>query len=495
MKRIALAALAALLGLAAVLLIRAASLESRQVEVAPVPVYEVDAKPLAQRLALAIRLRTISNQDRSQPDRQAFRDFSRLLESYYPAAHRQISVERVNGPSLLYTWRGRNPQLDPVLLAAHHDVVPVDPDSAAEWVHPPFAGVVADGFVWGRGAIDDKGSVITIMDAVESLVAEGFQPERTVYLAFGHDEEVGGNDGALAMAKLLESRGVRLEWVLDEGGVVAEDFVPGVDLKVAVVGIAEKGGVSIGLEIDAPGGHSSTPPPHTAIGELARVVAQLEDRQMPGRIDGVTGVFLDTVAPELSLGARLVLANRWLFGPVLRWGFLQVPPLAAMTRTTTAVTIFESGVKENVLPVRARAVVNFRIHPRDRVEDVVAHVRETIDDERVRLQVGVRTPPREPSPVSPVESQAYDDLQRAIRSVFPSAIVTPYLVVGGTDSRHYYRISDNVYRFGPFILGRETMRLAHGTNERISVDNLVNAVRFYRQLLITSVGPDQPSSE
>lgn len=495
MKRIALVLLALVLGIAAVTLTRAASLRSRQPEVAPAPDFAVDAERVAQRLALAIRLRTLSHRDRDQLDRQAFRDLARLLQSYYPLTHRRLTLERVNDLSLLYTWRGWDPKLEPVLLMAHLDVVPVDPGSEGDWKHPPFEGVVEDGVVWGRGAIDDKASVITILEAVEGLVAENFRPRRTVLLAFGHDEEVGGDEGALAIAKLLESRNVRLQWVLDEGGVIASGMVPGIDTQVAVVGVAEKGSVSVELEIAAVGGHSSTPPAHSAIGDLSRAIVRLEEQQMPARIGGVTGIFLDTLAPELPFLARLALANRWLFGGLLRWGFTQSPPLAAMTRTTTAVTLFDAGVKENVLPVSASAVVNFRIHPRDRVDDVVAHVRRVVDDERVQIEVGQRTPPREPSPASPVDTGVFGDLQRSIRSVFPEVVVVPYLVVGGTDARHFYRVSDNVYRFGPYVMGSEALKLAHGTNERITSENLVRGVRFFRKLLIDRAGFTYPSSE
>lgn len=495
MKRVSLLVLAALVVVLAVVVVRAASLRSLQVQGEARPDEPVDVERVAQRLALALRLRTISHQDRSRLDSRPFLELARLLSVTYPRVHRRLSIERVNGLSLLYTWKGRNPNLEPVLLAAHTDVVPVDPTSASDWRHPPFGGVVERGVIWGRGAIDDKVSVVTILEAVEDLIAEGFQPERTIYLAFGHDEEVGGDQGALAIAELLASRGVRLAFALDEGGALASGMVPGIDPIVAVVGVAEKGGVSIGLEIDGDGGHSSTPPPRTAIGELARAVVRIEDNPMPSRIDGVTESFLDALAPELPFRARLVLANRWLFGGLLEWGFRQLPPLAAMTRTTTAVTIFDAGVKENVLPIRANAVANFRIHPRDRIEDVVEHVRRTVADERVRLQVGMRSQPREPSPVSPVGAAAFVALQRTIRTVFPEAIVAPYLVVGGTDARHYARLTENVYRFSPYVMGADAMKLAHGTNEHIRLGNLTRGVRFFRQLLRDAAGPAQPSSE
>jgi carboxypeptidase PM20D1 len=270
--------------------------------------------------------------------------------------------------------------------------------------------------------------------------------------------------------------------------VVAEGFLPGLPLQVAVVGIAEKGSLSIALDLEAEGGHSSTPPRHTAIGDLAAGVVALEENPMPAGIDGVVDVFLDRLAPELPFWARVVLANRWLFGPGLRVAFARVPPLDAMQRTTTAVTIFQAGVKENVLPARARAVANFRIHPRDSIETVTAHVRRSLDDERIRLQLGAGSPPRNPSPVSPVDGEAFATLERSVREVFPDAAVVPYLVVGGTDGRHYHLLTGGVYRLSPFVLGREALRLVHGTDERISAENLVRGVRFFERLLRNGAG-------
>ena len=489
MRRILAASALGLALLAGVVLLRAAVLPSRQVEAAPAAALAVDSKALAERLALAIRFRTVSHQDGAKLDPRAFRELHGYLAAIYPAAHAALERETLAGLSLLYTWQGRNPELRPVLLAAHQDVVPVEAESEADWTHPPFDGVVREGVVWGRGAMDDKASMICLLEAVERLVREGFRPERTVYLAFGHDEEVGGDEGAKQIAKLLASRGVALEWVIDEGGVIAADVLPGIEGAVAVIGIAEKGSVSIILEVEAPGGHSSTPPRHTAIGDLASAVAALERHPMPASIDGVTALFLDYLAPELPFPARIVLANRWLFGPALRYGFSRQPALDAMLRTTTAVTIFEGGVKENVLPKRARAVANFRIHQKDTIDAVVRHVRRTIDDERIRLHVDVRTAPRNPSVVSPVDSEAFLGLARTIREVFPGVAAVPYLVLGGTDARHYHAVSENVYRFGPYVFGRDALRLAHGTDERITAENLVGAVRFYVRLIRNAAGP------
>ena len=474
--------------LAVLLLLRTVGVTSQQLDVLPATLAEVDGAAVAERLALAVRERTISHQDVEQIDVGAFEGFHTLLRVSYPRVHSTLELEKVADLSLLYTWKGRNPELDPVLSVAHLDVVPIDSDSAGEWEHPPFEGVIADGAVWGRGTIDDKARVVCLLDAIELLISEGFTPERSVLVAIGHDEELGGSEGAVGMASLLAERGTTLAWVLDEGGVIVDGFLASIESPVAVVGIAEKGSVGIGLSIEAPGGHSSIPSRHTAIGDLAAAVVALENNPMPASLAGTTSLFLDSLAPEVSFPARVLLTNRWLFGPLLIAGFARLEPLDAMVRTTTAVTIFESGVKENVLPVRARAIANFRIHPNDSIDSVVEHVRDTIDDERIELQVGVSSPPTPPSPVSSVDSQAYLGLSKTIRSVFQGTAVVPYLVMGRTDSRHYYRLTDNVYRFAPFTFGSEALRLAHGTNERISVENLVRGVQFFVEHIRSAAG-------
>ena len=492
MKRVLAGLGIVVLGLVAVLLVRALTMGSQQLPAEEWSPILIDSERAAQRLSGVIQQHTVSYQDPAQLETSQFQALHRLLEREYPEVHATLSHETINRWSRLYTWRGSDPSLAPVLLAAHLDVVPAE---NAGWTHPPFAGVIEDGTVWGRGALDDKGSLVAIFEAVTALLGTGFAPERTVYIALGHDEEQGGDSGALAIAGLLGERGVQLEWVLDEGAAVVEGegFVPGVEQGFALVGIAEKGSVSIGLDLDAPGGHSSTPPPHTAVGELAQALVALENSPMPGSFDGVTGTFLDALAPELQFPVRVVLVNRWLFGPFLERLFASLPPLNAMLRTTTAVTIFDGGVKNNVLPRHARAVVNFRIHPNDRVEDVADHVRRVIDNKAIRIEVGVAMEPRNPSGVSPIDGPAYEALAKTIRRVFPEAAVVPFLVVGGTDGRHYASLTPNVYRFMPFRLHPDALAMVHGIDERLGAGNLVRAARFYAELLRGGAGGAQSS--
>jgi carboxypeptidase PM20D1 len=313
------------------------------------------------------------------------------------------------------------------------------------------------------------------------LLWQGLQPTRTVYLAFGHDEEVGGQNGAVAIAALLQSRGTQLEYVLDEGGAIADGLVPGIPGTVALVGIAEKGFMSLELRVEMEGGHSSMPPRETAIGVLSVGIQRLERNQLPLAIAGATEYMFEYLGPEMPFAQKLAVANRWLFDPFLKRMFASSPEGASLLRTTTAPTIFEAGVKDNVLPSSASAVVNFRILPGETTESVIEHVRRTLDDPRIQIAMSGFV--SEPSPVSDIESESFADLSRTIRQVFPGTIVTPYLVMGGTDSRHYTGVADNVYRFGGTKVGRDDMSRVHGTDERIGVDAYADLVRFFVQLL------------
>jgi carboxypeptidase PM20D1 len=464
-----------------VLVVRAALFRSRQPTVAPAAPVPVDPGA-AGRLAGAIRFRTVSRDDPTRVDASQFLGLHRYLAESFPAAHRALKREVVAELSLLYLWPGSDPALAPALLLSHLDVVPVDAASEEAWTHPPFAGEIVDGHVWGRGAMDDKVGVAGLLEAVETLVRQGVRPRRTVYLAFGHDEEVGGGRGAANMAALLRDRGVRPEYVLDEGLAIVEGMVPGVAAPVAMVGIAEKGYVSLDIVVEAEGGHSSMPPPETAIGVLAAALVRLEAHQMPAAITGPTRRFFEAIGPEMSFPMRIVLGNLWLFGPLVERRLEASPATNATIRTTTAPTMLEGSPQANVLPVRARAVVNCRIRPGDSVASVVEHVRAAVADPRVTITPQPRTT-SEPSPESPVDAPAFAALARAIRAVHPGTVVAPSLVVGATDARHYAGLSPNVYRFLPWRIGVDDLHRVHGIDERMSVENYDGAVRFYVVLL------------
>jgi carboxypeptidase PM20D1 len=485
-RRILLAAAGALLALAAVLLANALRPGLPQEPAAPLPPLALDRDALARRLALAIQVPTVSRGEGAPADLGPFRELHDRLERSFPKLHAALGREVVAGGSLLYRWPGREPEAPPILLMGHLDVVPVEPGSEARWSHPPFSGAVDGAFVWGRGALDDKLSVLGAAEAVEHLLGAGFAPRRTVYLAFGHDEEVGGDAGARAIARLLEERGVAFEFTIDEGmGIVARGLAPGLTSDVALIGVAEKGYLSLELVARASGGHSSTPPRETAIGRLARGLARLESRPLAEGIRGPVAAMLDRLAPEAELPMRLVLRNRWLFDPAIRAVLRREPAQAAMLHTTMAPTLLRAGVKDNVLPSEARAVVNFRILPGDSVEGVVAHVRDALGDAQIELRV---VEGREPTPAGDPASASYRTVARTIREVFPGAVVAPALVLGGTDSRHYAAVAGQSFRFVPLRLAPEDLKRIHGTDERIAIDDYLGVVRFFVRLLQNAAG-------
>jgi carboxypeptidase PM20D1 len=483
MSRLLIGLLAALGLLLAVLLIRTATFTLDQIEVEPVRPATIHRQAAAERLAGAIRFRTISYHD---PDRFDYAEFDRLhayLAAAFPRMHRTLVREAVNDHSLLYTWQGRDPGLRPVVLMAHLDVVPVQAGTEGDWAHPPFSGEIADGFVWGRGTMDDKSDVLALCEAVEHLIGTGFTPRRTVHLAFGHDEEVVGLRGAKKIAERLASRNVEPELVIDEGVVLLPGVIPGVHRPVASISIAEKGYLSLELSVVARGGHSSRPPAQSAVGILAAAVYRLERNQMPLSLRGVARRSLEALGPAMSFAPRVAVANLWLFAPIAERMLARSSNGNAVVRTTTAATMFEGSPKDNVLPIIARAVVNFRILPGDTMQAVKEHVRRTVDDDRVQISVYQPQIARDPSPVAETESDGFWLLSRTIRQIFPEAIIVPTLALGGTDSKHFTGLTRNVYRFSPFRAGPEDLALAHGTNERISIEDYAHGIAFYIQLI------------
>ena len=438
----------------------------------------VDAGSAAERIAEAVRIPTVSGADSS-----VFRDFHAFLASSFPRVFRNLTnILELENPSLAICleWRGRDASLAPILFLAHQDVVPVEAETESVWTVPPFEGRMVEGFVYGRGSMDDKGSLIAILAAAESLLTSGYEPQRTLYLAFGHDEEIGG-EGARHIAEVLRQRDVRLAFVLDEGMAVTQGYMPGFKGPVALIGIAEKGSALVELVAKTAGGHASMPPRPSASGILARAIVDLEGRPMDASLEGPTGRMLEFLAPEAPFPMRVVFANLWLFGSVVEANLAKKPATDATMRTTTSVVRLESGVKENVVPSEARAVVSYRIRPGETSAHVLHHVKSTVDT--THITVTLLPESREPSPVSDPESSSFRVVARSIRRVFPEAIVAPALVLGGTDSRHFTEISDAVYRFVPlrFLPGDDAR--VHGTNERVTKENAAEMIRFYYEVI------------
>ena len=470
---------------ATLLLVRTFRFNSKQVHVEPIQPIAVDEDAAAARLAQAIRFQTISYQDEKQVRGEEFLAFHKYLEDNFPKVHATLQKELVGGYSLLYKWTGLDQNLPAVLLMAHQDVVPVESDTLSNWEHPPFDGLIAGGYIWGRGAMDDKFALLGIMEAVEMLLNQGFQPGHTVYLAFGHDEEVGGRGGAAQIAQLLKQRNVEFEFILDEGLVITEGVVPDFPWPLALIGIAEKGYLSLELSVKLDGGHSSMPPPQTAIGVLSTAISRLENQQMPARLEGAQRQTFEYIGPELPFAKKMLMANLWLFRPIVERSLASAPATNAGIRTTTAATIVEGGLKDNILPTEARAVVNFRILPGDTSDQVIAHVTSAVNDARVNVSRfgGSHV---EASAVSNIHAPGFGMIQRTLRQLDPELRVAPGLVVAGTDAKHYAALSNNIYRFAPLRLRPEDMKRLHGLNERVSVKDYAAGVRFYYQLIKNS---------
>ena len=469
--------------LAAFIILKTMLFSPRQKKVKPRELVQIDGESVAERLGLAVQYKTIAYPEPEKMDGGAFTGLHRLLQTLYPQVHTSLKREVINDYSLLYTWEGTNPDLQPIMLIAHMDVVPADESATSGWSHPPFSGERSDGYVWGRGTLDIKSSVIGIMEAVEYLLKQGFQPERTVYIGFGHDEEIGGANGAVAIAQLLQTRGVQLGSLLDEGGSVIEGFLPDVETPVAVIGISEKGYLSLKLTVEVDGGHSSMPPQETAIGLLSLAIARLQASPMPARLE-VVEFLMGYIGSALPFKQRMAFANTWLFRNRLINELSESKTLNAMIRTTTAPTIFQAGMNDNVLPGKAEAVVNFRILPGDDLRLVYETVLEIIADERVKV-----TPFQgdtlegesgwNPSPVADTDSAYFYRLTRLAREAFPGALAAPYLVLGGTDARHYAEVTDNALRFTPILMTTEDLQRMHGVNERLSFEECSRMVGFY----------------
>lgn len=453
----------------------------------PIQIPELDGESIAKRIGLALQMKTIANRDSNLIDPQPFEAFHELLRTLYPQLEEKLSREVVNRHALLYTWEGRDPNLEGICLMAHQDVVPADETADSGWTYPPFSGTVADGYVWGRGSLDCKGSLIAILEAVNNLVKAGFQPERNIYLAFGDDEEVGGLEGASHIVKLLQKRGVRLSFVLDEGGAVTSGILPGLDLPVAAVGIGEKGYLTLRLRSKVSPGHSSTPPQTTAIGSLSLAIAALEANPFPQNLE-ILQFLLRFVASELPFIQRMALANTWLFGSAVKNHLAANPATNAFIRTTLAPTIIQGGQAENILPAQAEALINLRIRTDETIQEAFEYVREIVSNETVEVLPAhsdtiMDGHAWDPSALADIESPQYLRLHNLIHSVFPGALVMPNIVSGGTDARKFEVLTRNCFRFSPKVLTKDEMSTIHGIDERLSFVNAARMTAFYQVLI------------
>ncbi len=462
-----------------------------RVELPPPPA--ISDERAASNLSRAIQFKTVTlaggdPRPGSEGEWLALHDW---LKDTYPAAHTIMSREYVPGTlALLFTWTGSDPSLKPILLMAHQDVVPVNIGTEHDWTGAPFAGEILDGYVYGRGAIDDKGSLVAIMEAVEALAASGFQPRRSIIILFGHDEEVRGS-GAEKGVALLKSRGVEPEMALDEGFMIV-DPSPLTGKAMGFIGVAEKGYLTLAVTATGTGGHSSTPPRDSATVRLARAIVALDERQMPADFSRppISELFA-AAAPDMPFLQRMAFANQWAFGWMIDRQMAGLPAGNAMIRTTTAPTMLSGSAKENVLAQRATAMINFRVHPNDSVEDVVRHARQvTSGIDGIEITLAADGIASEASPVSPTDNRAYAVLASVAEATAGGAPAAPGLVLGATDARFAYAITPNVYRFAPAILSPDELTGFHGTNERLSVTNMGRLARGYAQIILAMDIPE-----
>lgn len=438
----------------------------------------------ARRLAAALALPTVSHTDRGKMDMRCFAAFRDFLADSFPLVHERLAWEDVGELGRLYRLGGTEGDREPVLFLAHYDVVP--PGEEAAWTHPPYGGHIAEGCIWGRGALDDKGVLMAILEALERRLAEGFAPARDIYFAFGGDEEVGGTRGAARIAALLEERGLRFAAVFDEGMVVSRGMLSFLEAPVALIGVAEKGYVDLVLRAAGDGGHAAMPPADTSASRLAAALTTLQRRRRAERLLPVIRAFFRAVAPAARWPLSAVLRHPGLFAPLLTRVLMGSPTTAALVHTTVAPTILTGGEAPNVLPTESRAVLNCRLLPGVGVSDLRAEVERLLgaaDGSRVAVELLDPAGASDPVGASRIDSDAYRWVDAAVRGEFPEAVVAPFLVTGTTDSRHYRRIARDIYRFVPLELDPAALATIHGVDERIRIAHYARAIRYYGRLL------------
>ncbi len=440
---------------------------------------ELNEAALAERLSQSIQFQTISFQSPELKDRSQFSAFIDWVHTSYPRVHQSLDYIQLND-TMLYRWPGSDASLQPILVTGHYDVVPVIPGSESQWQQPPFSGAIVDGLIWGRGALDDKSGVLGILEAVTYLLDAGHQPQRTVYLSFGHDEEIGGREGAAAVAAYLKDQGVQLAWSLDEGSFIFDGLIAGVDSLVAAINVAEKGSITLDIVAAAEGGHSSMPPQTSAITDLARAITQLEEHPVPGGLEGLAADMFDNISRHMPFVPRVFFANQWLFGGLINDQLSGAPTTNAMLRTTTAPTMLSGSVKTNVLPIEAVATVNFRIHPRDSMDSIESYVTDLVASDSISVH---RRGGADASAVSDWKAPGFAIIAQSMREIHGDIPVAPGLMIAASDSRHYGKVADNAYRFNPIRLTPELLTGFHGTNEKIAVADYAQGVRGYIRII------------
>ena len=470
------ALLALVVAFLAVILVRALRFKPRSAAAVVAEEAAVDGQKAIDDLAEMIRCKTVSYYDDEKIDHAEFQKFRALLKSLYPTVFRKTTYEEMGPSGILFTLKGKSAE-QPAVFMAHYDVVPVNEEG---WSKPAFEGIIEDGVLWGRGTLDTKCTLLGVLEAAEHLLQKGFVPEHDMYFAFAGDEEVAGKSQPV-IVETLRARGVVPAIVVDEGGAVVDGIFPGVSQPCALIGIAEKGLMDAQFVIEGAGGHASAPPPHTGLGRLARAVTQIENKPFPRKLTKPVAEMFDTLGRRSSFLYRVIFANLWCFLPVLDALCKKTGgELNAMMRTTCAFTMAEGSKASNVLPPRARMVANLRVINGTTCEETLAALKTRLDDKGIQASI---VQGMDPSRVSETKGYGWDKLTNAIAQTWPEALISPYLMVACSDSRHYCAISDYVYRFSAMALTKQERGCIHGHDERIPVDKIVTTVQFYVRLM------------
>lgn len=507
MKKIFAVILILLLTLSALLIFRTlthpfVALSDKQPEPVKVAVTE---KSIA-RFSGGLKFETVSHIDSADNNFAEYEAFREYVRNAYPRIFEQLDDTLINGHQWILRWKGKNASLAPLLWMAHYDVVhpgeyndehdhdgqnmfeindepaPVPTEEFEEWKYPPFSGAVAEGRIYGRGALDMKNVMFSLLEAADTLMAQGFNPERDIYFTFNPDEEVGGLRGARKAAEYFKSNGIRFEAIYDEGGIIATPgTVDGVNQNIALVGLGEKGVVGYRIKVKGTGGHSSMPPLQTAAGKAAIIMERLEKNQMPQRLIGPTADFLNLAGSGMGFVSKMAIANQWLFKGILLNKMAEVPQSNALTRSTTAITMLKGSNGVNVLPQVVEVVVNYRILPGETSEDVLNHIKKQC--EGFDVEIDAMRIPVEPSAISPADGRAFDIIRKGVAQYYPETIVSPYVTIGATDSKHMGDLSDRIYRFAPVLLHPAEQRTIHNFNEYITIENYGRMIAYYTYLI------------